>query len=579
MLLAVLPAHAQDVDALPLAGREVSITAREEPLGSFLENFFGQAGLLVVVSQNARGSVNGVFQGDAAEVFDDVRRAFNLVAFYDGVAVHVAPASDVTSRTFAVDPDVGERMRIVVDELALRGVGNVVRISNSGVVTATGDPRFLDQISAIAAAESRAATERLPPPGFRVYQLRYAWAQDVTVTFGGQEVLVPGVASIVRSLVEDNAGADSPRGPRTQLLPATADVVQSLDDDDEPYDPYADPYAREAPPEEPLEGALISSSRARIEADARLNAVVVRDEPERLPLYGELISALDHEPHLLEIRATIVDVRADEALDLGIDFRLADEDDESSIMFGSGDAGDRRLRPDRDITSQVDGFALSTVVGESTYFATRITALEQLGAARVVSRPQVLTLSNVEAVFDNSRTFFVRVAGEREVDLFNISSGTTLRVTPHVVEGDSQRLIRLLVEVVDGRLTGEEVDDIPILERSGISTQAILGEGQSLLLGGLVVDNEFDDVDQVPVLGRVPVVGRAFRDTSRGSGRVERLFLISPRLVPLSQAHVRSPGEGDLTLSDDDYDRLRAGVLARSGVDRDPIRPIWRLTP
>ncbi len=73
---------------------------------------------------------------------------------------------------------------------------------------------------------------------------------------------------------------------------------------------------------------------------------------------------------------------------------------------------------------------ISAVLGNAQQFVARISALQTEGAAKVVSSPQVVTLSNVEAVFDSSQTFYVRVAGREEVDLFNVSAGTLLRGRP-----------------------------------------------------------------------------------------------------------------------------------------------------
>ena len=152
-----------------------------------------------------------------------------------------------------------------------------------------------------------------------------------------------------------------------------------------------------------------------------------------------------------------------------------------------------------------------------------------------------MTLSNVEAVFDNSRTFYVRVAGEREVDLFNITAGTALRVTPHVTREAAQTRIRMLVNIEDGSVTGDTVEAIPVVERATINTQALIAEGQSLLVGGLTVDAQSNDTDQIPILGDIPLIGNLFKTNRRSEGRIERLFLITPRVANLIP---QAPGMG-----------------------------------
>lgn len=154
------------------------------------------------------------------------------------------------------------------------------------------------------------------------------------------------------------------------------------------------------------------------------------------------------------------------------------------------------------------------------------------GAARVVSKPHVITLSDVEAVLAATTEFFVRVAGEEEVDLFNVPVGTTLRVTPHVFTDNNINKIKLLVNIEDGsQAPGAQVDSIPVIERANISTQAVINEGDSLLVGGLVREAFRNTRYQVPVLGRIPVIGGLFRSKQNQASRVERLFLITPRLA------------------------------------------------
>jgi type III secretion protein C len=147
-----------------------------------------------------------------------------------------------------------------------------------------------------------------------------------------------------------------------------------------------------------------------------------------------------------------------------------------------------------------------------------------------------VTLSNVEALFDSNQTFYVRVAGREEVDLFNVSAGTSLRVTPNVFRDGDRWRIRMMVGVEDGRVTEQTVDAIPIVDRSTINTQALILEGESLLIGGMTRELRDRKADKVPVLGDLPVVGALFRNRTDTSQRIERLILITPRLIAADRA-------------------------------------------
>jgi type III secretion protein C len=153
-------------------------------------------------------------------------------------------------------------------------------------------------------------------------------------------------------------------------------------------------------PQQQQQTTMPEGMQVHIEADPRMNAIIVRDLAERLPRYEQLIAALDVEPQTLEIEATIIDVNTDKARELGINWRWNNDGREASFSGSVPTIG--------------PGGIASAVLGSAGQFLARIRALQTEGVARVVSSPQVVTLSNVEAVFDNSSTFFVRVAGREQ---------------------------------------------------------------------------------------------------------------------------------------------------------------------
>lgn len=551
---------------IPFADRQVQLTAREQPVVLFLQDLFGLIDLPVSVSPSVKGAVNGSFSGPAERVYRNVARSFGLVAYYDGAVVHVYTPAEMGTRTLPVSVAVAQRVLGSAREMRLPDERNTLRSTREGALVATGTRRFLEQVDELARAQ-QAASAVQPPLGFRIFHLRYAWAQDVSVQFGGRQVVMPGVASTVRALMTSQPHSQVQVQAMTQDLRPTVPKLrgQGLARGSAPGQstlgaPDADArqgsmdavlaaYAGGLPggatpgaAESSASGqgwpalatltALGDARQVRVEADPRLNAVIVRDAPERLGQYEQLIQALDVEPQSLEIEATIIDVNTDRLRELGVNWRLSGE--RMALLSGNGTASDALLQsgvPVGGITERARGGALSAVLGRDTQFIARITALQEQGAARVVSSPQLITLSNVEAMIDTSRTFYVRVAGREEVDLFSVSAGTTLRVTPHVFKDRDEVRIKLLVHIDDGTLGSQQVDQIPVVERSSIQTQALIFEGESLLIGGLVREATSDGVAKVPLLGDLPVVGALFRSTRDSHARTERMFLIAPRLV------------------------------------------------
>jgi type III secretion protein C len=528
---------------LPNGQRPVSITAREQPIAAFLQNLFAAVDVPVVLGQGLSGSVNGTFSGPADKVLRDVARVYSLVTYFDGAVMHVVPASELQRKSFNAAPAVAERLLREAGEQGLPDARNTLRRGGEGQLLAVGTRRFVEQVDEMVRAAQAAPAAAAPNAGamdFRVFYLRYAWAQDQTMNFSGRQVVLPGVASILRSLVSGRPA--SPLGQEVLLKPTQPSLrgqglagqgasLKTSASRDSAADLLVAALARTAQPAGDPPPVLAPEAAAiRIEADPRLNAVIVRDLADRLPRYEQLIAALDVEPQSLEIEATIIDVNTDRLRELGIDWRWNNAG--NSVGFGGG------------VPVNGAGAVVTAVLGSVGQFVSRIRALQSEGAARVVSSPQVVTLSNVEAVFDNSSTFFVRVAGKDEVDLFNVSAGTSLRVTPHVFKDRDGARIKLMVNVEDGNITGRTVDQIPVVERSTINTQALIMEGESLLIGGMTRDVSTSSNDKVPGLGDIPVVGNLFKTTKSNSARVERMFLITPRLAAARPANPANPAGG-----------------------------------
>jgi len=533
VLAAWMVSFAAQAAGMPNGERKVSITAREQPIGAFLQNLFATVDVPANVSPNVGGNLNGTFAGPADRVLRDVCRVYNLVSYYDGAVVHVVPASEMVTRNFSVGAAASSRLMRDVTELRLADTRNTLRTTGEGSVVAVGTRRFVEQVDELLRnAQAAPAAPGAAPAGtmdFRVFYLRYGWAQDTTMNVGGRQIVVPGVASILRSVV--GAKSTSPiasdiNSPPTlphlrgqglkktsaggrDEAPARGGAVDTL--------VAALGAAAQADAGTAPSSAVNDPRQVRIEADPRLNAIIVRDLAERLPRYEQLIAALDVEPQSLEIEATIIDVNTDRMRELGINWRW------NNAGYGAAYSGN--------VPTTGAGGIVSAVLGSAGQFFARIRAMQAEGSARVVSSPQVVTLSNVEAVFDNSSTFYVRVAGRDEVDLFNVSAGTSLRVTPHVFRDADSTRIKLLVNVEDGNVTGRQVDQIPVVERSTINTQALIMEGESLLIGGMTRESMSSNVDKVPGLGDVPIIGNAFKNKTTASSRIERMFLITPRLA------------------------------------------------
>ncbi len=561
----MLPAPAAAAP-LPNASREVRIKARDERLDRVLETVFGILEVPMQPSTRFLEQSQRTISGDLAQPADmllqELARTYQFVTYYDGSVAYVATPGEMRTLTYPLDPAQARQVMSQARDLGMTDARNTLRASTAGTLAATGLPAFIQQVEGLV----RGARSGNPPPStaatvasvqpaqdFKVFYLRYAWAQDTSVNFAGRESVVPGVTNILRSLVDlppvyTGRARQTPTTLRGMRGMRERDLLRDREYIVMPRDTSAMQVADALIETGMVAGSMPAQAEAaraavapRIEADPRLNAVIVRDTPDQMPKYQRLIAALDVEPQALEIEATIIDIDTERMRELGINWRY----NRGLNSVGVGRGNDQSLRgqgndPARPafadpIASAAGGFA-SAILGNRNPFVFRITALQDEGAAKIVSSPQVVTLSNVEAIFDNSETFYVKVAGQYGGDLFNISSGTSLRVTPHVFKDEAGAVrIKLLAQIEDGSIDSARsvggTDPLPIVKRSSINTQALIGEGESLLIGGMIRDGSSTGESKVPVLGDIPVLGHLFKTTSRTGTRLERLFLITPRLA------------------------------------------------
>jgi len=553
--------------------RRVDLVASNEPLDSFLQRFFASLQIPVRTSPQVDGQVSGRFNQPAELVLEELAASYGLNWYFDGSAVFVTSIAENDTRLFTLSSSAAERFSTLAEALKITDPRYPISlVPEQGYLSASGPPRFLQRIDDVVqflrqpvsgqTAVAREPTQARPPsvrsvpPGrpsmdaVRVFKLKHAWAADREVRINGVRTIITGVAALVANTMGPVDGQVVQRSVQ-QVLPVSGggllgsgmrtigradgyEVAQGLGEASSP--PLDRPLLRvRNTPASPV-GASVSGPLAiavkgpngtgLIQADTRLNAVIVRDSVERMPLYEQLIMSLDQAVPLIEIEATVVDIRSDRAEALGVDFSLI-----MSNRPGRTSSPNVTIDPGT-VAVGVQPRASVVVGSEKNFLYARIDALRQAGDATVQAQPRVLTLDNSEAVLSDSQEFFVRVAGADVVDLFNVNVGLTLRVTPSIVEEGGKTRFKLQVRIDDGSIEQVSVvDGIPVVNRTAISANVIVDEGESLFIGGLNSERTASSERGVPGLSGIPVLGALFRSRASESRKFQRMFLLTPKLI------------------------------------------------
>jgi pilus assembly protein CpaC len=164
---------------------------------------------------------------------------------------------------------------------------------------------------------------------------------------------------------------------------------------------------------------------------------------------------------------------------------------------------------------------------------------KQDGLVRVLAEPNVLAISGQEGTFLAGGKFFIPVAqDDKKITLEEKEFGVGLRFTPTVLAGGRINL-RVAPEVSELSREGVGVSAVgisgtailPVVTTRRASTTVQLYDGQSFAIGGLVKNNLVANLEGLPVLGEVPILGALFRSTDFQQDRTELVFVITARLV------------------------------------------------
>ena len=547
-----------------------------EDLPATLINFARSQGMGANISPAVQGSVSGRFEAVPPRTFlKGMQAAFGVSWYQLGNTLYFYNESEM-SRSFITPRAMSaERLYSMLRTSAVFSPQLPAVLAPGGAMIAvSGPPSYIAQVMSAVTAFEEAQTANYV---MKVFPLKYAWAEDITVNSMDKTVTVPGVASILRAMV---SGSPAPATRVTQE-PATLDRLGGTG---LAAQGRVTPVAPETQTAQGASGEAAAGSSGggtpvNIMADPRVNAVLVNDAEYRMPYYAKVIEDLDKPVELVEIHAAIVDIDADFKRDLGVTYQGARPNADGwgggGEFSGSGNSFGTLPTPGQPGDA---GLSLSTIYTRGTdFFLARVQALEEEGEARMLGRPSVLTVDNVQASLENTSTYYIQVEGYQAVDLFKVEAGTVLRVTPHIIRDDAGNTsIKLAVSVQDDQndnSSAAAVGALPPIKQTTINTQAIVGAGQSLLIGGYYYEQKSTDSSGVPILMHIPVLGNLFKSTSKGTRRMERLILITPRVisldgVPPMPARVDEPSFHRSPTQSDYEERLPAP--ARSGCSRTP---------
>jgi general secretion pathway protein D len=288
------------------------------------------------------------------------------------------------------------------------------------------------------------------------------------------------------------------------------------------------------------------SGPVNILADEDLNALVVRAEPSVMTEIESIIRQLDVRRKQVLIEAAIVEVNGNVSDALGVQWATNPGQVENGVPFASSSLGiDGAISA---LPSVVAGAATQNVnalpngaflglvdpISDTPNFAAIIQAIESQSNTNLLSTPSVMTLDNSEAFITVGSSVPFKTGGNGTDDnpfvIERQDVGTTLTVIPHVQQDGSVRLeVDQVVESISGNNTFGAVDIIT--DKRQVKTEVLIGNGRTIVLGGLIDDTLIERESRVPFLGRIPILGYLFKSTSTERQKTNLMVIIRPTII------------------------------------------------
>ncbi len=291
-------------------------------------------------------------------------------------------------------------------------------------------------------------------------------------------------------------------------------------------------------------------------ADPETNALVITAQPKVMRQLMAVVDKLDIRRLQVLVEAIIVDVSLRKSAELGVNWAVFSDEDDTRIPAGAfiGDVGGVNLielagavdNPANAANLNLSGttIGIGRIAAGEVNFAAMLRALRSDDDSNIIGTPSVTTMDNQEAEIKVAQEVpFVTGSftntgqgGDNTVNPFQTIQreevGTILKITPQINEGDA---VILKIEL-------ESSDVIPITQgpagavdlttnKRTVTTNVLIEDGGIVVLGGLISQNFNRQESRVPFLGRIPILGQAFKVRSGRNDRTNLMVFIRPKIL------------------------------------------------
>ncbi len=297
-------------------------------------------------------------------------------------------------------------------------------------------------------------------------------------------------------------------------------------------------------------GQVGLSERGQVFVDERLNALIIQDLPARVAAVSHLVRLLDIPLSQVAIEARIVTASDSLNRQLGIAWRAAfDSETAHGDDAGAEPTSINSLVATTDLTTPLPASTLALgILRPGVAIDAQLSFLVEQGQARILAKPKILTIDQSLASIQSGVQIPYQETSRSGATSTSFKDAVlSLHVRPQITPDNN---IMLSLNVKQDTI-GQIFNGVPSINTNEMQTNVLVGNGQTLVLGGILQEDANNAERKTPILGDLPVLGRLFRRKITRKDQQELLVFITPTLVPQREApgggERRDLGEGEVS--------------------------------
>jgi type IV pilus assembly protein PilQ len=288
------------------------------------------------------------------------------------------------------------------------------------------------------------------------------------------------------------------------------------------------------------------SPRGLMQMSQGSNALIVRDTETQIGVFKQLLDGLDLEVPQVQIEARIVQADTTYSRSLGVQWGIQNVNQLAGngvANFKSGNTGPFGNQTSNflvNLPATVGGLVSTPGVGftigktDGTLLDVRLSAGELLGLSKVIAAPKVTTLDKREAKISQGESIPFQTTSLQGTQTTFVDANLELNVTPQITSRDPKetgKLIMMKVRATRNAVGARSNPAGPSIDRREANTQVNIRDGETMVIGGVFIDTQNNNVVGIPYLSRVPVLGWLFKQKTEAVAKQELLIFLTPTIV------------------------------------------------